>query len=56
LVTGGASGIGAVIASAFREAGSRVHICDVDRAALGSKKGWNFRQKAGQVIDAIVTE
>lgn len=36
LVTGGASGIGAVIAGAFREAGSRVHICDVDRAALDS--------------------
>lgn len=34
LVTGGASGIGAVIAAAFREAGSRVHVCDVNRAAL----------------------
>lgn len=34
MVTGGASGIGAVIAGAFQEAGSRVHICDVNRAAI----------------------
>jgi len=34
LVTAGASGIGATIARAFHEAGSRVHICDIDRAAL----------------------
>lgn len=34
LVTAGASGIGAAIARAFREAGSRVHVCDIDRAAL----------------------
>jgi NAD(P)-dependent dehydrogenase (short-subunit alcohol dehydrogenase family) len=34
LVTGGAGGIGAVVARAFHEAGSRVHVCDVDRAAL----------------------
>jgi len=34
LVTAGASGIGAVIARAFHEAGSRVHVCDIDRAAL----------------------
>jgi len=34
LITGGASGIGAVIASAFHEVGSRVHICDVNRAAV----------------------
>ena len=34
LVTGGAGGIGAVIARAFHEAGSRVHVCDIDRAAL----------------------
>ncbi len=34
LVTGGASGIGAAIAGAFHETGSRVHICDVDRAGI----------------------
>ena len=34
LVTAGAGGIGATIARAFHEAGSRVHVCDIDRAAL----------------------
>ena len=34
LVTAGAGGIGAAIAQAFHEAGSRVHVCDVDRSAL----------------------
>jgi len=34
LVTAGASGIGAVIARAFHEAGAHVHICDIDRSAL----------------------
>jgi len=34
LVTAGANGIGAAIARAFHAAGSRVHVCDVDRSAL----------------------
>lgn len=34
LVTAGASGIGAAVAAAFREAGARVHICDIDAAAV----------------------
>jgi NAD(P)-dependent dehydrogenase (short-subunit alcohol dehydrogenase family) len=34
LVTAGASGIGAAVARAFHTAGSRVHVCDVDRTAL----------------------
>lgn len=34
LVTAGAAGIGRVVARRFLEAGGRVHLCDVDRAAL----------------------
>ncbi|MBN8414406.1 MULTISPECIES: SDR family oxidoreductase [Halomonas] len=34
LVTAGASGIGLAIASAFAEAGARVHVCDIDDKAL----------------------
>jgi NAD(P)-dependent dehydrogenase (short-subunit alcohol dehydrogenase family) len=34
LVSAGASGIGATIARAFLEAGARVHVCDIDRAAI----------------------
>ena len=34
LITGGAGGIGAVLTRAFKETGAKVHICDVDQAAL----------------------
>ena len=34
LVTAGGAGIGATMARAFHEAGARVHVCDIDRAAL----------------------
>ena len=34
LVTGAAAGIGAAIAATYRDAGARVHICDVDTGAL----------------------
>lgn len=34
LVTAGASGIGAAIASAFFETGAQVHVCDIDSQAL----------------------
>ena len=38
LVTAGASGIGARIASAFAETGADVHICDIDDDALAAFK------------------
>ena len=34
LVTGAAAGIGAAIAATYRDAGARVHVCDVDTRAL----------------------
>lgn len=41
LVTAGASGIGAAIASAFAETGAGIHICDIDDAALAAfRKGF----------------
>jgi len=39
LVTAGASGIGAAIASAFAETGAEIHICDIDDAALAEFRG-----------------
>jgi NAD(P)-dependent dehydrogenase (short-subunit alcohol dehydrogenase family) len=36
LVTAGASGIGAAIARAFLAEGARVHVCDIDGAALAA--------------------
>jgi NAD(P)-dependent dehydrogenase (short-subunit alcohol dehydrogenase family) len=38
LVTAGAGGVGAAIARAFHAAGSRVHVCDIDRPA--SRAAW----------------
>lgn len=38
LITGGASGIGAAIASAFVEAEATVHVCDIDDATLAAFK------------------
>jgi NAD(P)-dependent dehydrogenase (short-subunit alcohol dehydrogenase family) len=36
LVTAGASGIGAAIASAFTETGAQIHVCDIDDDALAT--------------------
>jgi len=36
LVTAGGSGIGAAIASAFAETGAKIHVCDIDDAALAA--------------------
>ncbi len=38
LVTAGAAGIGRAIAAAFAQHGARIHICDIDEAALGRMK------------------
>jgi NAD(P)-dependent dehydrogenase (short-subunit alcohol dehydrogenase family) len=38
LVTAGASGIGAAIASAFAETRAEIHVCDIDDAALAAFK------------------
>jgi NAD(P)-dependent dehydrogenase (short-subunit alcohol dehydrogenase family) len=39
LVTAGASGIGRVMVETFLEHGARVHLCDIDDAALAKVKG-----------------
>ncbi len=36
LISGGAAGIGEVLAAAYMEAGAKVHVCDVSEAALAS--------------------
>ncbi|MBT5263413.1 MAG: SDR family oxidoreductase [Rhodospirillaceae bacterium] len=38
LITGGAAGIGLAIARAFRDQGARVHVFDIDVAAVGRAK------------------
>jgi NAD(P)-dependent dehydrogenase (short-subunit alcohol dehydrogenase family) len=53
LVTAGASGIGAAVARAFHEAGSRVHVCDIDRAAL-DRLNADAPGITGSVADASV--
>lgn len=53
LVTAGAGGIGREIARAFLDEGARVHVCDVDRAALAKLRGSDaaITQSEGDVAD-----
>jgi NAD(P)-dependent dehydrogenase (short-subunit alcohol dehydrogenase family) len=53
LVTAGAGGMGAVVARAFHGAGARVHVCDVDRAALDRLTS-ETRGITGSMADASV--
>jgi NAD(P)-dependent dehydrogenase (short-subunit alcohol dehydrogenase family) len=55
LVTAGASGIGAAVARAFRETGARVHVCDIDRAAL-DRLGAEVPEITSSMADASVPE
>jgi NAD(P)-dependent dehydrogenase (short-subunit alcohol dehydrogenase family) len=45
LISGGAAGIGEVLAAAFIEAGAKVHVCDVSQAALAA-----FRERYPHAI------
>ncbi|MCF5398469.1 SDR family NAD(P)-dependent oxidoreductase, partial [Pseudomonas syringae] len=36
LISGGAAGIGEVLAAAYLEAGAKVHVCDVSEAAIAA--------------------
>jgi NAD(P)-dependent dehydrogenase (short-subunit alcohol dehydrogenase family) len=47
-VTAGAAGIGRVIAATFAAQGARVHLCDIDRAALEETK--RALPQAGQTV------
>jgi NAD(P)-dependent dehydrogenase (short-subunit alcohol dehydrogenase family) len=53
LVTAGAGGIGAVVARALHAAGARVHVCDVDRAAL-DRMASQTRGITGSMADVSV--
>jgi NAD(P)-dependent dehydrogenase (short-subunit alcohol dehydrogenase family) len=53
LVTAGASGIGAAVARAFHETGARVHVCDIDRAAL-DRFTTNLPEISASMADASV--
>jgi len=55
LVTAGASGIGAAVARAFCETGARVHVCDIDRAALDRQRA-QFPEITSSMADASVAE
>src|SRR5690242_13518270 len=54
LVTAGASGIGRVIAETLSDAGARVHICDIDEAALAAFR--QARSEAGATIADVAND
>lgn len=53
LVTAGAGGIGRCIAAAFARAGDRVHVCDVDEAALAATTAELTAAGPGEVTGEI---
>ena len=53
LVTAGASGIGASIASAFAETGAEMHVCDIDEASL---RAFQSRLPSCQATQADVAD
>lgn len=55
LITGGAAGIGAVIAKAFHEIEARVYICDIDAAAVDRMKR-EYPGMQGGVVDVGIKQ
>ncbi len=56
LVTGGAGGIGLAVARAFVTAGAKVHVCDLDGAALARLAGEGIGTSLADVADAASVE
>ncbi|CUH34676.1 Sorbitol-6-phosphate 2-dehydrogenase [Jannaschia seosinensis] len=56
LITAGAGGIGQAIARGFAEAGARVHISDVDAAAVDAVTGGQITGSVADAADEAATE
>ncbi|MBV8526474.1 MAG: SDR family NAD(P)-dependent oxidoreductase, partial [Acetobacteraceae bacterium] len=54
LVTAGASGIGRAIAEVLLDAGAKVHICDIDEAALAGFR--QARPEAGATLTDVAND